>query len=138
MHAALLAYVLRATVLAWGLVQCQEPGGRVAIELVGDHSQCGAPIAPGHGHDAQDEPGGSPGECDHCTFCPCIDVPVGVAAAALSKRTAPLDPATVLGPPGPASAERASGGLSLAAAERHAAAPDRVTQRCLRTVVLLV
>ncbi len=136
MYLGLPAYVLNSAVLAWGFVQCEEPGGTFAIERAGDHSQCWGPGTPTHGHEEAHLP---PMECDVCCSCPCIDTPVRVAVAAPNKKTAPLNPAFVPGLCLPASAALTSSHRRLPTLDGHAAPhPDRVTQRCLRTVVLLV
>ncbi len=136
MYLGLLAYVVNSAVLAGGFVQCEEPGGQFAIELAGDHSQCRGPGAPGHDHAIADLP---PMECDACSRCSCIDTPVAIAVAAPNKKTAPLNPAFSPGLCPPASAARTPRHRPLPALDGHAAHhPDRMTQRCLRTVVLLV
>ena len=134
MYLGLLAYVGNSAVLAGGFVQCEEPGGQFAIELAGDHSQCRGPVAPGHDHAVADLP---PTECDACSRCPCIDTPVALAVAAPNKKAAPLNhlPGQCL----PAFAALKPIHRPLSVLDGHAAHhPDRVTQRCLRAVVLLV
>ena len=136
MYLGLLAYALNSAVLAGGFVQCEEPGGQFAIELAGDHSQCRGPSTPTHGHEEADRP---PTECDICCSCPCVDTPVRVAVAVPNKKTAPLNPTFVAGQCLPASATLKSSHRRLPTLDGHPARhPDRVTQRCLRTVVLLV
>ncbi len=136
MYLGLLAYALNSAVLAWGFVQCEEPGGQFAIELAGNHSQCRGPSTPTHGHEEADRP---PTECDVCFSCPCVDTPVRVAVAAPNKKTTPLNPAVVPGLSLPAYAALKSSHRPLPTLDGRAARrPDRVTQLCLRTVVLLV
>ena len=136
MYLGLLAYVGNSAVLAWGFVHCEEPGGQFAIEFAGDHSQCRGPSTPTDGHEEADLP---PTECDVCSACPCDDTPVRVAVAAPDKKTALLNPAFVPGLCPPASAALKSSHRRLPALDGHAAHhPDHVTQRCLRSVVLLV
>ncbi len=135
-YLGLLAYVGNSAVLALGFIQCEEPGGQIAIELAGDHSQCRGPSTPTHGHEEAHVP---PTECDVCCFCPCVDTPVRVAVAAPNKKTAPLNPAFVTGLCLPASVALKSSNRRQPTLDGHAARhPDHVTQRCLRTVVLLV
>ena len=136
MSLGLLAYVLNSAVLAWGFVQCEEPGGQFAIELAGDHSRCWSPSTPTHGHEETDLP---TTQCDICSPCPCVDTPFGVTVAAPSKKAAPLNPSVICGVCLPASAALKSSHRRLPTLDGHPARhPDRVTQRCLRTVVLLV
>ncbi len=136
MYLGLAACVGNSAALTWGFVQCEEPGGTFAIELAGDHSQCRGPSTPTHGHEEADRP---PTECDVCCFCPCVDTPVRVAVVAPNKKTAPLNPAFVSGLCLPAPAALTSSHRRLPTLDGHPARhPDRVTQRCIRTVVLLV
>ncbi len=136
MYLGLLAYVVNSAVLAGGFVQCEEPGGRFAIEFAGDHSQCAGLSTPTHTHQETDL---SPAECDVCSSCPCDDTPLCVAVAVPSKKAAELNPAFVCARCLGASAALESSHRRLPTVDGYAAHhPDRVTQRCLRTVVLLV
>ena len=133
----LWAFIVNATTVAWGFVQCQEPGGQIAIELAGDHSQCGGGSTPAHDHA---DAGRSPAECDACSSCSCIDTPICVSLATPAKKSAPLRPCLLAGKclsqrPDPYASPTSSG---LPFPTSGAAPPDDVTWRCLRTIVLLV
>lgn len=133
---ALLAYSAGAS--AWGFVQCEEPDGRIAIELAGDHSNCQPLAGTGHQHG---ETAQGPKSCEACSSCPCNDTPLTVEVAPLGKKI-PLKhlPATDRGGPPPSSLpahglkdHRVS--VVLANSSPTANCP---MQRCLRCVILLV
>ena len=139
MYLGLAACVGNSATLTWGFVQCEEPGGTFAIELVGDHSQCRGPSTPTHGHEEADRP---PTECDVCCSCPCIDTPIGVALAVPGKRIVAIQLSVVTGrclPPSTSAGAIESSQRRPPTVDGQAAHyPDPVTQRCLRSIVLLV
>ncbi len=133
----LCAFVVNATTVAWGFVQCQEPGGRIAIERAGDHSQCEGGSTPAHDHD---DAGRSPAECDACSSCSCIDTPICAALATPARKSALLRPCLLAGTCLPQLPDRHAAPTShgLQFPTSGAAPPDEVTWRCLRSIVLLV
>jgi hypothetical protein len=133
----LLAYSLNANALSWSFVRCEEPGGRLAIEFAGDHSQCSGRLAPVHGHDqAQTSSTG----CDVCLACPCRDTPLGVAPAAPGDKHLRLARGAGAHPWPPAQPVVATANLvpPSIAPDRPAYRADRVTRRCLDSTRLLV
>ena len=83
----MFAYLANASVFGSGWVLCAEPGGRVAVELAGDHDSClTEPMIVCTGEEA--------GCADHvqcneqcaCGPCPCEDTAFSVEFAPLNRR----------------------------------------------------
>lgn len=68
---AALAYLLNLTAAAGGVVVCDDPHGRLAIEIQCDHGHCTGEVEneDGLAHDS--------GEC-WCCACPCKDTSIAV------------------------------------------------------------
>ncbi len=132
----LLAYSVGPS--AWGFVECEEPDGRVAIELAGDHSSCQALVATGHQHGKTTQ---DPESCETCSSCPCTDTPLTLELAPLGKRISLKHlPATDRGGPPPSSLPARGSKDHLVSVVRANISPTAQCpmQRYLRCVVLLV
>ena len=82
-----LAYLASATALGSGWVLCAEPGGRIAVELAGDHEPCiSAPMIVCTGEEAGCTEHVRCSEQCACGPCPCEDRPFGVEFAPLARR----------------------------------------------------
>ncbi len=133
---ALFAYCCGASSSALGLIQCEEPNGRITVELASLDSCC-ARIASTHQHDDATQCSAS---CKASSSCPCNDTPLSIEPASpVTKSPLKSFSVSLAGPPHwlPSASAPRGHRLSVRFAKTAptASCPMR---RYLRSVILLV
>ncbi len=121
---------------ALGMIQCEEPNGRITVELASFDSCC-ARLTSTHQHDDTAQ---SPALCNECSSCPCNDTAIGVEPA-LPRTKSPLNSFSVnsAGPPLVLPSARAPQGHRLSVRfAKTAPTAHCPMRRYLRSVILLV